>query len=381
MTGEVMAEGMKLDVLDVCPLLILQDSSKRFYDGYITVCKKSFRMSIEIPENRSLRDARIECEWKLRHLLRGYEGVIKQRLTQSLDLPSFLMELKSILEKLLGSQKLDKVVSQPNFYTHLVAELEAIGWEKLAYVDSSFQVLKLASRDIKEREHVITVRLSPQHPQVAPTCSAELPGKPFSFTWSSQGQPLQQLYHQFQQTLSQFEDFWDMLDEIDSNTWVLEPEQPSRSCTSRRIALGNNASVQIDLNPVNARLLPECRFMGADNVIVPLREHLNANIHTWNPQLTVLTNLENLLGQKFPSPSTTKKEDFSMECGICYAYRLNDLIPDKACDDSRCGQPFHSLCLYEWLRALPSSRQSFNMVFGECPYCSKPITVKMVSGK
>lgn len=56
-----------------------------------------------------------------------------------------------------------------------------------------------------------------------------------------------------------------MLDEIDSNTWVLEPEQPSRSCTSRRIALGNNASVQIDLNPVNARLLPECRFMGADN--------------------------------------------------------------------------------------------------------------------
>lgn len=58
-----------------------------------------------------------------------------------------------------------------------------------------------------------------------------------------------------------------MLDEIDSNTWVLEPEQPSRSCTSRRIALGNNASVQIDLNPVNARLLPECRFMGADNGI------------------------------------------------------------------------------------------------------------------
>ena len=36
-----MAEGMKLDVLDVCPLLILQDSSKRFYDGYITVCVSS----------------------------------------------------------------------------------------------------------------------------------------------------------------------------------------------------------------------------------------------------------------------------------------------------------------------------------------------------
>ena len=58
-----------------------------------------------------------------------------------------------------------------------------------------------------------------------------------------------------------------MLDEIDRNTWVLEPDHPSRSCTSRRIALGNNASLHIDLNPANPRLLPECRFMGADNGI------------------------------------------------------------------------------------------------------------------
>ena len=27
--------------------------------------------------------------------------------------------------------------------------------------------------------------------------------------------------------------------------------------------------------------------------------------------------------------------------------------------------------MLQWLRALPSSRQSFNVVFGECPYCSK----------
>ena len=31
---------------------------------------------------------------------------------------------------------------------------------------------------------------------------------------------------------------------------------------------GNNASIQIDLNPVNARHLPECRFLGADNGII-----------------------------------------------------------------------------------------------------------------
>ncbi|KAL9952389.1 hypothetical protein ACROYT_G039639 [Oculina patagonica] len=106
MAGQaVMAGAKKLDVLDVCPQLILQDRTKRFYDGYITVCKRSFRISIQIPENNSMKDARIECGWKLRHLLRGYEGVIKQRLTQSVNLPSFLLELKSILVRRAEKQK------------------------------------------------------------------------------------------------------------------------------------------------------------------------------------------------------------------------------------------------------------------------------------
>ena len=41
-----------------------------------------------------------------------------------------------------------------------------------------------------------------------------------------------------QQVLCQFQDFWDMLDEIDHKTWILEPDQPRRSCTNRRIAFG-----------------------------------------------------------------------------------------------------------------------------------------------
>lgn len=383
MAGDVDGER-KLEVLDVCPQLVLQDRTRGFYDGYIIVCKRSFRISVKIPGDqrpKRMENARIECGWKLRHILRGYEGVIKQRLLQSADLPSFLLELKNILEKLLKCQKSEKVTTQPMYYTHLVAEIEAIGWERLAYVDPSFQVLKISARDKKERQHFITLHISSQHPHVAPTCATDLPVKQFTFSWSPQGNPLQHLYYQFEQVLCQFQDFWDMLDEIDHKTWILEPDQPRRSCTNRRIALGNNASIQIDLNPANPRLLPECRFLGPDNVVVPLREHLNAGVQSWDPQLSVFVNLECLLGQKFPSPSTTKKEDFSMECGICYAYRLNDLIPDKVCEDSRCGQSFHSLCLYEWLRDLPSTRQSFNMVFGDCPYCSKPIIVKMVSGK
>ena len=27
--------------------------------------------------------------------------------------------------------------------------------------------------------------------------------------------------------------------------------------------------------------------------------------------------------------------------------------------------------MFQWLRALPTSKTSFNLVFGECPYCNK----------
>ena len=42
MAGKAAMDRVKnLDVLDVCPQLILQDRTKRFYDGYITVCVSS----------------------------------------------------------------------------------------------------------------------------------------------------------------------------------------------------------------------------------------------------------------------------------------------------------------------------------------------------
>ena len=56
-----------------------------------------------------------------------------------------------------------------------------------------------------------------------------------------------------------------------------------------------------------------------------------------------------------------------------YAMRASS-VPEIACDG--CSKPFHKACLYEWLSALPSTRSSFNRLFGECPYCSRPVTVE-----
>jgi len=38
---------------------------------------------------------------------------------------------------------------------------------------------------------------------------------------------------------------------------------------------------------------------------------------------------------------------FTVECAICYAYELNGEPPSKACDNPKCAQPFHTVCLGE----------------------------------
>lgn len=62
------------------------------------------------------------------------------------------------------------------------------------------------------------------------------------------------------------------------------------------------------------------------------------------------------------------------ECGVCYTFKLNDELPDKVCEEPRCGRGFHPSCLAEWLHALPETRHSFGTLFGECPYCGTGIT-------
>ncbi|XP_041353339.1 E3 ubiquitin-protein ligase FANCL-like isoform X2 [Gigantopelta aegis] len=344
----------ELSCLEIFPLLIPQDNERLVYDGFVHTGGKDLRLCICLPSSGNLSDATVKCEWRLAQILSRHSAILKQD-----QQPHQNAQLQT---------ETSVVCSQ------LISEIENIGWDKLLSVDSTFQNISLQLRDKAERSHIIKIRLSSKHPADAPVISTNLPNK-FDFHWNSKS-TLRHVVDQFQEVISKYLDFWDNMDEIDKNTWVLEPEQPNCAAVHRRIALDSNASLQIVVDPHHPRMLPECRFLGADQVVNPLREKLNSNLHLWDVESSLLSNLEKLLDRSFPSPSNSKKEEFSMECGICYAYRLEREIPDKVCDDSRCGQPFHRSCLYEWLRVLPSSRQSFNMIFGECPFCGKSITVK-----
>lgn len=136
-----------------------------------------------------------------------------------------------------------------------------------------------------------------------------------------------------------------MLDDIDANTWVLEPDKPKRSDMSRRIALGNHCSLFIKLDEFNPKKLCDYTLFGAESFITPLRINIAKNFNNWDPSLSIRQNLEKILEINFPSPE--ESSDFNVACGICYAYRLEDVIPDQTCSNAKCGQPFHQVCLYE----------------------------------
>ncbi|KAG8443981.1 hypothetical protein GDO86_009239, partial [Hymenochirus boettgeri] len=318
---------------------------------------------------------RVECSWQLKKILQAYHQIVKQRLQHSVNLESFMMELKTILEVALKNRNGLEAPLTPQYYSCLVNDIECLGWDKLSFVDTELRIIKLKMEDMSGREHLVTLKFNSKYPYEAPGCFVDFP-VPFSISWTQQSSLLN-IQNQVSAALESLKDFWDALDEIDQKTWVLEPEKPTRSATMRRIVIGNNVSITIDVDPKHPNMLPECYFLGADHVVTPLRERLNSNIHLWDPENRLLQNLKDILEIEFPSCSKLQKSDFSMDCGICYAYRLESAIPDQVCDDPRCGQPFHQACLYEWLRGLPSSRQSFNVIYGECPYCNKPITLKM----
>jgi E3 ubiquitin-protein ligase FANCL len=222
----------------------------------------------------------------------------------------------------------------------------------------------------------VVIKLPPDYPVSAPICSSEMP-EPVSIRWLSGVSTLADVVQQFQRAFEKYQDLWLQLDDLDQNVWILEPERPTYSTSMRRIALGNHCSLQITIDPKRPRGVPDqCKFFGADSIIHPLRQTFNKNIAKWDDKQKVRSNLESLLGMSFPSPKNVNKEEFSMECGICYTYRVGDTIPEVCCENTKCGKPFHRICLFDWLRAIPSSRIAFDTIFGQCPYCSSAISTK-----
>ena len=94
-------------------------------------------------------------------------------------------------------------------------------------------------------------------------------------------------------------------------------------------------------------------------------------------KISIRENLQKILEIEFPVKCLEKEDDMSMNCIICYSFRMEDQTPDKVCGNDKCRKAFHPKCLLDWLRAA-AGRQSFDTFFGSCPNCFEDISVKVV---
>ncbi|XP_059438107.1 uncharacterized protein LOC132170960 isoform X2 [Corylus avellana] len=292
-----------------------------------------------------------------------------------------------------------ELAKSSTFYRTVYSEIEEVGWEHLVRLGEdltflSFRIfglslfLHLIGRDEKGRMHFMEIQLDIAYPKSPPSVSADVPYI-FDLQWSKNSR-LKDVVQQFGEHLEELQEFWSILDDIDRSLWVVDPKNPSRSMSERQINIGNDCFIVLSINANNPRSLPECRFMGSGSFVDSLRKIWQRNSRKWAKDKPYLENLTCLLETQLPRPTDGQKNNQQVECGICYAQYLpvDDELGTKSgsgtdytCENSTCSKAFHSVCLGDWLRSITTTRQSFNVLFGNCPYCSEPVAVKIKAAK
>ncbi|KAK6923189.1 FANCL, UBC-like domain 3 [Dillenia turbinata] len=270
--------------------------------------------------------------------------------------------------------------------------IEEIGWDHLVNLAEDLMVLSFRILDKMQRAHIIEIQLDRTYPECPPKISVDFPYT-FGLKWSRKSR-LKHVIYQYLEHLEKLEVFWSTMEDIDKYLWVVGPKQHSYATSHRQINIGNDCFIVLSINVDDPRSLPECRFFDSDSEVNSLRKTWARNRKRWSKDKTIPENLSILLEAKLPGPPNVQKMDVQLECGICYAQCLpiddefgahSGSGTDYTCENANCSRAFHSLCLVDWLRSITTTRQyvqclrsfwSFNVLFGNCPYCSEPLAVK-----
>lgn len=365
------------------PCLIPCDGNLTAFAGFIQIIGREYRVRI------TNDCSSFEADDELLSILRPATSTLSNRLQAAESAHDFLLEVRDIVERLCepdeqkngtNANANSRTLPPACYYERLLSQIAIIGWQSVSALDERLQTIDLTIADAAEREHSIHIKLGSEYPSTAPICSTSLPEE-FHLDWTKE-RTLASIKVQFQNAVNIFQDFFRVMEDFDKNACVLEPERPTWREASRRLALGKHTSLRVRIDArAPVKTYAECHFLGSEQAISPLRKTLNENMHLWDTSGNVLPrqNLETILKMTFPRrqemTDTETGGDIAGECGICYAYRLQDSVPDIVCDLEECGKPYHRVCLVEWLRALPDTKESFGTLSGNCVYCEEAIAV------
>ena len=226
------------------PLLIPHADADGSLCGYLRVCERDF--SLRIVPACPPTPARLDGCRALRSTLAGHEAALQQWLRSCTSPDEFLVELRDLLERLLRAQPAPAPLTTSSFYEQLMTELDSVGWSALRNISPSFDRLELELLDEAQRAHVLHLSLPSDYPASPPRAEVALPA-PFELQWAAEQQrfSVRGAMLQFEAALGRHQLLWDMLDDLDAHTWVLEPQHPTRDCVVRRLAIGHHCSLQL----------------------------------------------------------------------------------------------------------------------------------------
>lgn len=375
-------EGVEADRLDVeilkrFPLLLPMNEGCTEYKGFLKILDEDFFVHFSVGDIQNSETYSISGDWDLQQLVMSSGKNFDELFSKCKSPSHFLMEFCNLLEIVLQSRRKNHTFDPtPDVFSRIMADVERCGWENLEEVSASGDEIHLKHVDRRKKTHLLKLRFSETFPIDEPRVECDLPA-PFEFHWNNE-QTLRAVYNKFKAEVERLQEFWETMDDLDANCWVLDPVNARHSDCYRRIALGKNVSVAVVVNPKTPKVLPKLEFCGPHNVVSAHEESVEANSTKWNCGESMSANLMLLLGMELPSRNCVDPpEDVDCTCGICYSYFLEGHIPDTLCQNSHCSKPFHQACLAEWMRSLPSIRQNFDMFFGECPYCSEPMSCRI----
>ena len=203
---------------------------------------------------------------------------------------------------------------------------------------------------------------------------------------------IRDLHRQFLETTNAYQGFWNELDDLDANIWVLEANTNNRSVCHRSIYLSKSAKLILYLDPLQPQTRPtKVQFLGSH--AATFQEMFQS--YSWDLNCSVRQNLEAAFGKSLARPTTigndqdesnaTTNAGSTVDCGICFGSTSKAATTTTTendddccgCENPKCARPFHNVCLEKWLTSLPTSRVSFDTMIGSCPYCKDPIAGQM----
>lgn len=361
------------------PLLIPLNEDFTEYDGFLKILDHTFHVQLSIGNIDDPATYSVSGDWELQQLLTQTNKNFEEVLGQSKSVSHFLMEFCNLVENALKSQSDGGrlLTPSPENLQRIISDLQECGWDNVEYVSEPANEIHMNHTDAVGRDHSLRISIPQAFPSEAPVCESSLPVQ-YDPPWQKDRRTIKCIYDDFVDKIKDLQPFWNTMDDLDARVWVLDPPKPRVSDCYRRISMGNNMSVVVIINPEAPRALPKMEFTGPEKLVTKLCGSLEKNARKWEMLKSVCENLESVLECEIPSKSTTTMEEIDCACGICYSFLLENAVPEKVCDNSSCSKPFHEGCIYEWMRSLPTVRQNFNMLFGECPYCSEPMSCKIV---